>query len=73
LLREGALGSSASSIINVDLNEGILTQDTDTDTDIAEEDSAEAFQPVTTTSDESKRFLREQLRKTLSGRQVQKG
>lgn len=72
LLREGALGSSASSIINVDLNEGILIQDTDTDTDIAEEDSAEAFQPVTTTSDESKRFLREQLRKTLSGRQVQK-
>lgn len=73
LPREGAPESSASSVINVDLNEGILIQDADTDTDFAEEDSTEVSQPVITTNDESKRFLREQLRKTLSSKQVQKG
>jgi len=35
LPQEGALGSSASSVINVDLNEGILIQDADIDTDFA--------------------------------------
>ena len=73
LPREGASGSSASSVINVDLNEGILIQDADIDTDFAEEDSTEVSQPVITTNDESKRYLREQLRKTLSSKQVQKG
>lgn len=72
LPRDGALESSASSVINLDMNEGILIQDMDTDTDIAEEDSIEALHSVTSSNDESKRFLREQLRKTLSSKQVQK-
>lgn len=67
--REQALESSASSIINVDINEGILIQDMDTDTDVAEEDSVEVARPIMTTNEESKRLLREQLRKTLSGKQ----
>lgn len=71
--REQVLESSASSMINVDMNDGILIQDMDTDTDITEEDSAEVARQVTITNEESKRFLREQLRKTLSGKQVQAG
>lgn len=67
--REQALESSASSIINVDINEGILIQDMDTDTDITEEDSVDATLPAATTNEESKKFLREQLRRTLSGKQ----
>jgi putative ubiquitin-RnfH superfamily antitoxin RatB of RatAB toxin-antitoxin module len=67
------LESSASSIINVDMNEGILVQDVDTDTDIAEEDSTEVMRPVIVTNEESKKLLREQLRKTLSSKQVQDG
>jgi hypothetical protein len=67
--REQALESSASSIINVDINEGILIQDMDTDTDITEEDPFEATHTVATTNEESKKFLREQLRKTLSSKQ----
>ena len=73
LPRERAPESSASSVVNVDLNEGILIQDADLDTDFVEEDSTEVSEPVITTNDESKRYLREQLRKTLSGKQVQKG
>lgn len=71
--REQVLESSASSIINVDLNEGILIQDIDTDTDIAEEDSVEVTLPAVVTNENSKRLLREQLRKTLSSKQVEKG
>ncbi|KAF9454806.1 hypothetical protein P691DRAFT_754359 [Macrolepiota fuliginosa MF-IS2] len=69
--REHALESSASSIINVDMNEGILIQDMDTDTDVAEEDSIEVTRPVAITNEESKKFLREQLRRTLSDKQAQ--
>ncbi|KXN88162.1 Vacuolar fusion protein MON1 [Leucoagaricus sp. SymC.cos] len=69
--RDQALESSASSVINLDLNEGILIQDMDTGTDMAEEDSIEVQQPMTTINEESKRFLREQLRKTLSIKQAQ--
>jgi hypothetical protein len=59
--------------MNVDMNEGILIQDLDTDIDIAEEESLEVIRSITATTEESKKFLREQLRKTLSGKEMHKG
>ncbi|EKM79357.1 hypothetical protein AGABI1DRAFT_74328 [Agaricus bisporus var. burnettii JB137-S8] len=67
--RDQVLESSASSVVNVDTNEGIWIQDMDTDTDITEEDPFEAAHPVAATNEESKKFLRDQLRKTLSDQQ----
>lgn len=54
--------------MNVDMNEGILIQDLDTDTDITEEDSIEATRSSVASNEESKKLLREQLRRTLSGK-----
>lgn len=71
--REQALESSASSIMNVDMSEGILIQDIDNDTDITEEDSIEATRSAVATNEDSKKFLREKLRRTLSGKLAHTG
>ncbi|KAK7056936.1 Vacuolar fusion protein mon1 [Paramarasmius palmivorus] len=60
------LDSSASSVVNVDLNEGILIQDGEVDVDVVEEDVVASRQTDETADEEAKKQLREQLRKTLS-------
>lgn len=69
------LESSASSLINVDLNEGIMLQDADTDVDTAEGEDVTVMGHVETSAgdDDSKKMLRDQLRKTLSHRQSRSG
>ncbi|GLB38308.1 putative trafficking protein Mon1 [Lyophyllum shimeji] len=58
--------SSASSVIDVDMNEGILLQDADVETE-AEEITAMPLESDTGKSDEdSKKTLRDNLRKTLN-------
>lgn len=59
--------------MNVDMSEGILIQDIDNDTDITEEDSIEATRSAVATNEDSKKFLREQLRRTLSGKLAHTG
>ncbi|KAL0961249.1 hypothetical protein HGRIS_006211 [Hohenbuehelia grisea] len=67
----GMLDSSASSVANLDLSEGILVQDVDAEADTAESDEVTVMGSVETTAGEedSKRSLRDQLRKTLNQKQ----
>ncbi|KAG6831949.1 hypothetical protein H0H92_006550 [Tricholoma furcatifolium] len=59
--------STASSVINLDLNEGILIQDGDTEAEESEEVPVMSLESDHDRSDEgSRRHLRDQLRKTLS-------
>ncbi len=60
--------SSASSIINVDMGEGILVPDADTEVGMADAEVGNAYISATSpTGDEaSKKALRDHLRKTLS-------
>ncbi|KAL0069868.1 Vacuolar fusion protein mon1 [Marasmius tenuissimus] len=60
------LDSSASSVVNLDLNEGILIQDAEAEADVAEEDVVVAPPEGSATDEDTKKMLREQLRKTLS-------
>ncbi|KAG7088287.1 hypothetical protein E1B28_012299 [Marasmius oreades] len=60
------LDSSASSIVNLDLNEGILIQDGEAETEVAEEDIVVSPPDGSPTDENTKRMLRDQLRKTLS-------
>ncbi|ESK95723.1 vacuolar fusion protein mon1 [Moniliophthora roreri MCA 2997] len=67
VLGHQTLDSSASSVVNVDLNEGILVQDGEADVDVVEEDVVISRQTDETPEDEgAKKQLRDQLRKTLS-------
>jgi hypothetical protein len=62
-----ALESSASSVFTVDLNEGILLQSDDTETEEAEENTVvNRDSDVDRVDEDSKRTLRDQLRRTLS-------
>ena len=61
------LDSTASSVINLDLNEGILIQDGDMETDYPEDINAtNLVSNVEKSDEESKRTLRDHLRRTLS-------
>ncbi|KAF5330264.1 hypothetical protein D9758_014446 [Tetrapyrgos nigripes] len=61
------LDSSASSVINMDLNEGILVQDVEAEVDTMEEDVVvERKEDSKIMDEENKRLLRDKLRKTLS-------
>jgi len=66
-LSSQALDSSASSVFTVDINEGILLQSEDTETEEAEEVTVLSRDSDVASIDEgSKRVLRDQLRRTLS-------
>ncbi|PFH53895.1 hypothetical protein AMATHDRAFT_186512 [Amanita thiersii Skay4041] len=62
------VGSSASSVLEIDINEGILIQDADQKDDTVESDDVTVTGHVEqpNSSEENKRTLRDQLRKTLS-------
>lgn len=61
------LESSASSVITVDTNEGILLQDVDAEAEYAEDITVMSLDTDVERGDEgSKQTLRDQLRKTLS-------
>lgn len=63
-----ALDSTASSVVNLDLNEGILIQDVDAETDTADGEEINVMGIVHSTDEASKKSLRDQLRRTLSNR-----
>ncbi|KAJ7025400.1 trafficking protein Mon1-domain-containing protein [Mycena alexandri] len=64
-----SLDSTASSVVNLDLNEGILIQDVDVDTDTVDGEDITVMGIVNAATDEaSKKSLRDQLRRTLSHR-----
>ncbi|KAJ7195429.1 trafficking protein Mon1-domain-containing protein [Mycena pura] len=65
-----ALDSTASSVVNLDLNEGILIQDTDAETDIVDSEEITVMGIVNATDEASKKSLRDQLRRTLSNKQL---
>lgn len=61
------LDSTASSVINLDMNEGILLQDVDVETEDAEDINVMSLDSDMDKGDgNSKKILRDQLRKTLS-------
>ena len=67
--------SAASSVIDMDPGEGILIQDIDTEADQTDPEDVEINRKVfvsTSTSDDQKQLLRDQLR-SLSQRTVQPG
>lgn len=67
--------SAASSVIDMDPGEGILIQDIDAETDQTDTEDVETTDKVfvsTSTSDDQKQLLRNQLR-SLSQRTVQPG
>ncbi|KAK7048518.1 trafficking protein Mon1-domain-containing protein [Favolaschia claudopus] len=63
-----SLDSTASSVVNLDLNEGILIQDVDAETDTADGEDITVMGIVHATDEASKKNLRDQLRRTLSHR-----
>ncbi|KAJ6475067.1 trafficking protein Mon1-domain-containing protein [Mycena vitilis] len=63
-----ALDSTASSVVNLDLNEGILIQDVDSEAETADGEDVNVMGIVNTTDEASKKNLRDQLRRTLSHR-----
>lgn len=69
------LDSSASSVANLDLNEGILIQDIDAEVDTISSEEGTAIGQIDATSgdDQSKQSLRDQLRRTLSHRPSKPG
>ncbi|KAK7469379.1 Vacuolar fusion protein mon1 [Stygiomarasmius scandens] len=61
------LDSSASSVVNMDMNEGILVQDVEAEVDTMEEDAVvERKEDSKIMDEENKKLLRDKLRKTLS-------
>ena len=60
------LKSSASSVTNLDLNEGILVHDLDPDVDTTPSEDTAVGHVHDIASDESRRNLRDHLRRTLS-------
>jgi hypothetical protein len=69
------LDSSASSVTNLDISEGILIQDADAEADTAEAEEAPVMGVLESAAggDESKKTLRDHLRKTLNQRQSGSG
>lgn len=65
------LDSSASSVIEMDPGEGILIHDIDAEVDQTDAENVEVF--VSTSTDEQKQLLRDQLRRSLSHRAVRSG
>ncbi|RDB17851.1 Vacuolar fusion protein MON1 [Hypsizygus marmoreus] len=62
-----ALDSTASSVFNLDLNEGIMIQDVDAETESAEDITVMSLESdIDRGEEDSKKTLRDQLRKTLS-------
>lgn len=68
LSQDATLRSSASSITDIDLNEGILIQDSDQKEDTGETDDVTVSGHVeqSGSTEEDKKILRDQLRKTLN-------
>ncbi|OJA17220.1 hypothetical protein AZE42_00206 [Rhizopogon vesiculosus] len=66
LLPTPGLESSASSVTNLDLNEGILVHDVDPDVDTTRSEDTAVGQIDDVASEESRRNLRDHLRRTLS-------
>ncbi|OAX38771.1 DUF254-domain-containing protein [Rhizopogon vinicolor AM-OR11-026] len=66
LLPTPGLESSASSVTNLDLNEGILVHDLDPDVDTTRSEDTAVGQIDDVASEESRRNLRDHLRRTLS-------
>jgi hypothetical protein len=61
------LESSASSVINLDLNDGILVHDVDAEVDTTNSEETTAVGQIDDVADEeSRKSLRDQLRRTLS-------
>ncbi|KAF9049532.1 DUF254-domain-containing protein [Hymenopellis radicata] len=60
--------SSASSINNVDMSEGILVQDVDAEVETVDSDDAVAVGQLDADDEESKKTLRDHLRRTLKTR-----
>ncbi|KAH7885260.1 DUF254-domain-containing protein [Phlebopus sp. FC_14] len=61
------LESSASSVINLDLNEGILVHDVDAEVDTVDSEETTAVGQIDEVADEeSRKSLRDRLRRTLS-------
>ncbi|KAH0586153.1 hypothetical protein H2248_007418 [Termitomyces sp. 'cryptogamus'] len=68
------LDSTASSVINLDLNEGILVHDGDVEKECPEEINVTTLESNIQRSDEaSKRTLRDHLRRTLSHATIRSG
>ncbi|KAJ7133021.1 trafficking protein Mon1-domain-containing protein [Mycena filopes] len=65
-----SLDSTASSVVNLDLNEGILIQDVDGDADTVDGEEITVVMGIVNaaTDEASKKSLRDQLRRTLSSR-----
>ncbi|KDQ62528.1 hypothetical protein JAAARDRAFT_189835 [Jaapia argillacea MUCL 33604] len=64
------VGSSASSVINMDVSEGILVPEADVEVDTVEGEEGSAIGRVAAPSadEDSKKHLRDQLRRTLSNK-----
>jgi hypothetical protein len=60
------LDSSASSVVDVDMSGGILVQDVESEADFVEDGNVVMGHMANTAGDESKKNLRDQLRRTLS-------
>lgn len=74
-LPASVLNSSASSVANLDLTEGILIQDLDAEVEPIDTDEGIAIGHLDTSArtEDSKKSLRDQLRKTLTQRSVRQG
>ena len=68
LSQDPTLGSSASSMSDIDMNEGILIQDSDHKEDTVETDDVTVTGLIEQSgpTEENKKILRDQLRKTLN-------
>lgn len=67
------LESSASSVTNLDLNEGILVHDVDPDVDTPHSEDTAVGQIDDVASEESRKNLRDHLRRTLSVQREKSG
>ncbi len=69
------LDSAASSVLDLDMTEGILLQEAETDADAAEGEEVNVMGSLNTTAGhaDSKQSLRDQLRKTLNRKQSMQG
>jgi len=73
--QNSVLNSSASSVVNLDLNEGILLQDVDAEVDTVDSEDVTVMGLVDSSAgdEDSKKTLRDQLRNTLSHRPSRPG
>ncbi|KIY45577.1 DUF254-domain-containing protein [Fistulina hepatica ATCC 64428] len=65
-----AASSAASSVINLDLNEGIMLQDAEVDAADSDDTTAVGMMEHRASDEESRKALRAQLRKTLADSQL---